>query len=242
MIGTWITINNLQMIKFIASKLDFVIIDMEHGHFSWSDVANIMSLKSDKLGNIFIRLPEYNKVDILHCLEAGCTNLLVSHVENVETAQDIVNACHYKTKNYPFGERGLSPFTETHEYGNQTITDIGLTNLNRNINIGILVEGSGLEQLKEIVQVKNIGIIYLGIYDIAQHLGLSGDISNPKMLDVLKQASEIINYESIQAGTFAMDIDAAHKLGKLRYDFIAINNDMHILTSYYDNIQIYYNM
>ena len=49
--------------------------------------------------------------------------------------------------------------------------------------IGILVEGKdGLRNLFEICNIEQLDMIYLGIYDIAQSLNLSGDITNPKCI------------------------------------------------------------
>ena len=88
-------------------------------------------------------------------------------------------------------------------------------NANNESFVGVLVEGQkGLDNLEEICKVEEIDLIYLGIYDIAQSLNLSGDITNPKCLKALSDSLEIIHKSNKLAGTFTRSIDDAKNLKK----------------------------
>ena len=129
-----------------------------------------------------VRLSTSDEQLILRALETGCRGIMVPHITTAEDAKKVAQACKYA----PEGTRGLSPYTRNHEFTHDDLT-ISLANENNNTFVGILVEGQkGISNLEEISNVEGIDLIYTGIYDISQSIGLTGQLTHPDVLELQK--------------------------------------------------------
>ena len=68
-----------------------------------------------------------------------------------------------------------------------------------------------LEQ-EEIVKIKGIDWIYLGLFDICQSLGLPGQVNHPDVLDEIDRCQKLISSKGIAPGSMSTDIDYINKL------------------------------
>ena len=204
LIGTWSSLSSANVINVLGTtKLDFVVIDMEHGSMSLETAEDMV--RSAEASNIspVIRTWDDNSQTILRCLETGVKSLMVPHVKTALQAENVVKACRY----FPEGNRGLSPYTRNHCYDHNDI-EISLKRANEDTFVGILVEGKeGLENLEEISSVDGIDLIYLGLFDICQSVGLPGQLDNKKVIKEIDRCCEIITSHSIAAGAMSTNID-----------------------------------
>jgi 4-hydroxy-2-oxoheptanedioate aldolase len=230
--GTWCMLPSSFVVDVIArTKLDFVIFDMEHGALSWETVEEMV--RAAQLHNCqpIIRVGNDQENTILHALETGCEALLVPHVSSLEAAKKIVDAALYSPK----GARGLSPYTRCHGY-----THVGLDkSMSRHAEdtlVGVLIEGKeGIENLSEIAQVDGVDLIYLGMYDISQSIGLPGQLEHPKVVSQLEECLKIIKSSNKFAGTFSRDIELCKSYKNMGFDFIAYVADSYALTNFYED-------
>lgn len=220
--GTWSVLGSYTVVNTLAhSGLDFVVLCVEHGPMGWETLEQqIMAAEVDGLTPI-VRMGDSRDSHLLHALEIGAQCVMVSHVSTAEQADGIVKACLY----YPEGTRGLAPFTRGHGYSDDDLTE-KLADANREMFVGVLVEGEeGLANLEAIAQVPNLDMIYLGIYDISQSLGIPGQVDHPDVIKVVKDCVKIITDNGKIAGSVAKDrpyIDLLHKAG---FTFIAYRID-----------------
>ncbi len=224
--GTWSMLASPAVMNVIGQAgLDFAIIDMEHGPMSFETVeAQLYAAESAGCTPI-VRLGEANEQAILHALEIGAQSLMVSHVSTPEEAARIVKATRY----YPEGERGLSPFTRNHGYSDEGIAE-KLRFANEQMFVGVLVEGEeGLNQIEKICEVDNLDMVYLGIYDISQSVGVPGDVKNPKVIKIVRDCVKIINEKGLIAGSVARDRDYIQLLVETGFRFISYRVDSAVL-------------
>jgi 4-hydroxy-2-oxoheptanedioate aldolase len=96
--------------------------------------------------------------------------------------------------------------------------------------IGVLVEGEeGLNNLEEICSVPGIDMIYLGIYDISQSVGVHGDVWNPKVIKVVQDYAKVIKSYGLVAGSVARDKDYLKLLADAGFRFLSYRVDCAIL-------------
>ena len=111
-----------------------------------------------------------------------------------------------------------------------------LKKANDDILIGILVEGKdGLENLEEISSIEGLDLIYLGLFDICQSLGLPGQLEHPEVLNKLSEYKSIITRNGKIPGCMSATINYAKTLKKIGYNFIAYLNDAAALNSFFTN-------
>jgi len=230
-IGTWSSIPVLNIIDILGTtKLDFVIIDMEHGSVSFETLEGMIRAAYAKSISPIVRLSNSSEDEILRALETGVQSLMIPHINTPEKARFVSEFCKYR----PIGKRGLSPYTYSHDFTHKNL-DNSLKANNKENFLGILVEGKeGLDNLEQICKVPYIDVIYLGLFDISQSLNLPADLNNKKIISELKRCRKIITKNNKIAGSMAQDIKYVKLLKKLEYKFIAYSNDAFAIKNYYD--------
>lgn len=230
--GTWCMLPSDFTIDVISKTgVDFIVIDMEHGTMTWETTERMV--RAAECNNTFpiIRVTDDKEQTILHALETNVKNILVPHISTKEQAEKVV----LSTKYSPLGFRGLSPYTRCHNYDHVKLEN-SLEKANDETFVGILVEGNdGLRNLSDICNIDQLDMVYLGIYDIAQSLNLSGDITNPKCIKALEDSLKIIHQSGKLAGTFTRSIEDAKKLKELGFEFIAYLADSNALFNFYSS-------
>lgn len=224
--GTWSVLSSPEAMMVMQSAgLDFVIIDLEHPSTSLQNAQNqVLSLLGTSCTPI-IRLGENSDPLILRALETGVQSIMISHVSTVDEAESIVNSSKY----YPTGERGLSPFTVHHGYSDENMAT-KLIRANEQQFNGVLVEGQeGINNLEKIANIDGIDMIYIGVYDISQALGVPGELNHPKVKKLLKECVKITEGNGIVAGSVARDKEYLSMMIDLGFRFISYKNDSFVL-------------
>jgi 4-hydroxy-2-oxoheptanedioate aldolase len=231
--GTWSMTGSVTVAEVLATTgLDYVILDMEHASMSFETIEN--QVRACELHGIqpIVRLSTSDDQLILRALETGCRGIMVPHITTVEDAQKVAYACKYAPK----GKRGLSPYTRNHSFTHDNLAQ-SLQNENDNTFVGILVEGKeGISNLKDIVNVEGIDLIYTGIYDISQSVGLTGQLTHPDVLKLQKECVDLINNGQGKAiaGSFAKDTEYAQILKENGFKFIALSADGYMIKEAYE--------
>ena len=215
-----------------TTKLDFVVIDMEHGSMSFETSEDMVRAAESAEISPIIRIGSDDEQLILRALETGVQSVMIPHVTSASQAERIVKCCKY----YPLGNRGLSPYTRIHNFTHKNL-DKSLQNANEQTLVGILVEGKkGLANLEEIVKVEGIDLIYLGLFDICQSVGLPGELNHPSVIEEIMRCQEIISSNNIIAGSMSTDLEYIEMLRKMDYKFIAYLNDAAAIRDHFDKI------
>jgi 4-hydroxy-2-oxoheptanedioate aldolase len=228
--GTWSMTGSATVVEAIGGAgLDFVILDMEHGSMSFETVEHMVRAAEVTGCQPIIRVSDSSEQTILRALETGSRGIMVPHVSTLEQAERIVSACRYT----PEGSRGLSPYTRNHGFTHENL----VTSLKRNNEetfVGVLVEGTeGIENLERIAGVKGLDLVYTGIYDLSQSVGLPGELNHPRVLQMQKQCVAAVKKKGVAAGSFAKDEAYIRILLKNKFQFIAYSADSYMLKKAY---------
>jgi len=200
--GTWLQTASPTMANILAhSGMDFVTIDMEHGPQSFSEAESILYAIEAGGSTPMIRLGEGSAPTVLRALDIGCQSILVAHCQSGEEADGIVRAMRF----HPDGVRGLAPFTRLHDWSADHLMD-KLSEANEHQLTGVLVEDvNGLANLDDILAVEGLDVVYVGIYDLSQVLGLAGQVNHPTVLDTVTDVVERIVGAGKVAGAVCRD-------------------------------------
>lgn len=230
--GTWCMLPSSFVVDVVArSGLDFVVIDMEHGTMSFETAEEMVRAAQLQGCHPLIRVGDDGENTILHALETGCEAVLVPHVSTVEAAERVVSAARYA----PGGARGLSPYTRCHGYTHRDLADSMERNNDRTLT-GILVEGrEGLANLPAIAKVDGLDLVYLGLYDISQSIGLSGMLEHPEVQKQVKVCLESIHEGGKFAGIFSRDLASCRSFKEAGFNFIAYVADSYGLLEYFSD-------
>ncbi len=180
-----------------SAKMDFVILDMEHGPITTETLKHhLMALQnSGTLG--IVRVESEKSHMIGKALDLGAHGIQIPSVNDPEQARAAIK----EAKFHPDGMRGVCRFVRAAEY---SYTERGTYFKAANEALIILqLEGKkGLESFEEIIKVDGIDIIFVGPYDLSQSLGVPGEVEHPLVMKAIEDLNNKAAEKGIVLGTF----------------------------------------
>jgi 4-hydroxy-2-oxoheptanedioate aldolase len=225
-IGTFAVIPSPITADIIASAdFDFIVIDGEHGPINFETAQQMVIAAESRNISPAMRVSGVNESEILKALDIGAHCL---HIPNITTKNDIQLAISY-AKYPPIGKRGFSPFTRAGGYSPQNVTQI--TQLaNKNTLLAVHIEGKdAFENIDSILRMKELDIVFVGLFDLSKSLGIPGQVDNPKVLELLKKIADTANRRGKIPGTIATNQAQLERCIKYGVRYITYSVDCDII-------------
>ncbi len=237
-IGTWSIIPSTVSTDIIASSgIDFIIIDSEHGPVSFETAQEMVVVCESRNVSPVMRVGSINESDILKALDIGIHCL---QIPNINSRNDVEKIIRY-SKYPPIGNRGFSPFTRAGDYsiGNsQTLT----SDANKNTLIAINIESKeAIEDIDNILKIKEIDIIFIGLFDLSKALNIPGNVEHPKVLKYLKELANKINLAGKYPGTITTSKEKITDFLNLGVKYIVHLVDCEMLKASYIDVVNHFN-
>lgn len=232
-IGTWNIINSTMVVDVIASSgIDFIIIDAEHGSISYETAQTMITICESYNVTPIMRVGEINESLILRALDIGSHGVQLPNITTMDDAKKFVRFAKYP----PVGERGFSPYTKAGLYdvsNGQKMPEIA----NKNTLLIANVEGEeGIKNLQDIVKVDGIDVIFIGLFDMSKSLGIAGDVQNPRVMEKLDEAIEVIHKNGKKVGSIASNLNMLEILKKKDIEYLTYSVDTGIIKESYQNM------
>lgn len=236
-IGTWSVIPSEVTIDIISStEIDFIIIDAEHGPISFEKAQTMSSICESNNVSPVMRIGSIDESNILRALDIGIHCLQIPNVKSVEDVKKIINYSKYP----PLGRRGFSPFTRAGNYSINNASKLS-KNANNNTLLAINIEGAeAIRNIDSILEIDGLDIIFIGLYDISNYLGIPGQVNSKKVEKLLSELTNKINDKNKIAGTITTNKDDIKKYLNMGLKYIVHLVDCEILKSSYTNYINYF--
>lgn len=232
-IGTWITLPCPASLDVICSTgPDFVVIDTEHAPASF-ETAQMMAVtcESRRVSPVY-RVPGAIQSDIVRSLEIGMHAVQVPNITSAEMVRGVVQSSRYR----PDGTKGLSPFTRACDYSSDNAAKM-VNIANKNTLLIAQVEGQeGIDNLDEILDVKGIDLVFIGLYDLSNYLGITGELNNPKLKDLFSRLVKRISDHGIIVGSISNTSEQLRFLLDSGARYITHSADCQVLSSAYRSV------
>lgn len=205
------------------SKLDFVIIDLEHGPNSVQSVENL--IRASEVSDIFpiVRVKERNFSVIGEVLDIGACGIQVPQITDAQSAENVIR----HSKFAPDGIRGVCRFVRAAEYSSMD----RFTYFKRSNDTVVILQLEGqkaMDNLNEIISTRGVDIIFIGPYDLSQSLGVTGRIDHPLVEQKMREIIDTCKQKGVVVGTFVDTIENAFKWEKLGVKYLAYSVDVGI--------------
>lgn len=224
-LGTWCDLPSPAVVNVLAkAKLDFVIIDMEHGPMDYEIAQGMVMAAECEGAEALVRVPRLDESDILRALDIGASGIIVPHIESVEDRRKVVAYSKFP----PLGKRGFNPYVRSGGYckANREY----FSSQNERTILGLILEGVGaLKNLEAIIDDPQIDLVYIGTYDLSAALGVAGDTGCPKVLKELEKATAKIIKAKKSAGCMIHNFSDLEKFKELGIQFITYKVDSAII-------------
>jgi 2-keto-3-deoxy-L-rhamnonate aldolase RhmA len=174
--------------------LDFIMLDMEHGGYSWETLSDILLTGKMAGLDVYVRVPELARGYVSRVLDCGATGVMVPMVETVEQAKALADWAKYP----PLGGRGLSSSGCHTAYRRESSVDAWMASANQStLAIAQVETAKGAEEARGIASVDGIDVLLVGPNDLAVSLGCAGQLTCPREEQAIRKIA-----------------DAAHEAGK----------------------------
>lgn len=193
---------HVQLDSCIASELfaeigyDFIWIDWEHTALDRQQVqAHIMAVKGRPTA-AFVRVPWNVHYIVKPVLDMGADGIIFPMIRTAEEASQAVASCRYP----PEGSRGYGPIR-----ANRLGLDDNLQYIEKNSSSSIwkimqIEHKEGVDNLKEILSVKGVDAIVVGVNDLAGSLGRLGRTGDLQVQEYLDKIAAIAGASPVPLG------------------------------------------
>jgi len=210
----------------IAGKagFDFVIIDMEHGPVSVETAQNL--IRAADLVDItpIIRVTENEPGFILRALDIGAGGVEVPQIGTKEDALRLVRSAKFA----PRGSRGVCRFVRAADYSASDRYKYFEEANKETITVPHIEGTKGISNLKEILSVEGLDIVFVGPYDLSQSLNIPGQVEDSRVVEKMREVVNMCKKSRLAVGTFVDDFKAAKKWIAQGVQYISFSVDVGI--------------
>jgi len=182
-VGTSITFTDPAISELVGDAgYDFTWIDMEHCPIDISTALNhVMAVRGTGAAP-FVRVPAGDPIIIKPVLELHPAAIIAPQVQTVADVEKVVAACKYP----PIGIRGFGP-RRGRRFGGQPYPEY-LVDADEQIMVIVQIEHiNAVNALDEILAVEGLDGLCVGFNDLAGSMGLSGKVTDPKVIEVTEE-------------------------------------------------------
>ena len=220
LMGCWSSLASPTIAEILAgADLDWVVLDMEHGHGDLSDILAQLQAMNGGRAHPIVRVPTNDRFVIRRLVDMGVDTVLVPMVGSAAEARHAVESALYP----PAGARGMAGSLRAASYGRWPNY---LAEANAGICVLIQIESrAGLEHLDEIVAVEGLGGVVLGPADLSASMGYVGQLSHPKVLEALRHVIGTAHKAGLPIGSIATDNKTIETYLEMGMNFLAVASD-----------------
>lgn len=229
-LGTWITTGS-PIVAEIASQypFDWLLIDFEHGAASEAALSDILRGISHRLPATIVRVPELNASLISRTLDWGADGIMLPHVRSAEEAANCVAAMRYP----PHGNRGYSSSVRAYGYGRTppvSPSDV------RPLFFAQIEDMAGVEQVEAIAAVNGVDVLFVGPADLKLSLETADAEEKMTYEAAMQRIKAAANANKKRAGILTRDHHSVLQLFESGFSCLAVNSDVAILRSGYEQV------
>ena len=201
--GAWIQGTDAATARALATSLDWIAIDQQHGLADDRVMLDLLSATAG-LCQRYVRVRSLDAGLIGRALDGGADGIIVPQVSSAAEARAAVSASHYP----PRGDRSWGPIVEH----------------SPDVVVGVMIENAaGLAELAAIA-ASGADLLFVGPYDLSLSLGTTVDalLDEQTTLVAIRDAAIAA---SIAIGAFAGTPARAARFAALGYRQIAVITD-----------------
>jgi len=182
--------------------MDFIILDLEHGPNDVTTLSNLIRACECSSTTAVVRCLRSDQIG--QALDLGARVVQIPHVNCAEDARVAVEAAQFA----PMGHRGVCRYVRA--AGHSSTEKQSYFKNSADITVIAQVEGTeGLSNLDTIIEVPGVDVIFVGVYDLSQSLGMTGQTESPEVREALKTVVAKCSAKNIPVGTFVESVETA---------------------------------
>ena len=222
--GLWVTLESPSITEIaVALGMDWVVIDAEHGHLDWKEIAEHIRATVRSNTVALVRIAELNVGLIKRALDIGADGVVIPWIETTEQLHDAVRFSRYPTE----GVRGIGAERAT-AWG-QALAEHA-AEANENVFVVPIIETvRARDNLLTMLAVPGVDLFWFGPADYSATAGYRGQWEGPGVADEILRMKDAIRAAGKHCGVVATsDENVQQRLGQ-GFGAIALGMDTGML-------------
>ena len=223
-INSWATIGNPFAAEVLAHcDFDSVTVDIQHGAVDYQAALNMFQAISTTEKTPLVRVPWNDPAIIMKCLDAGAYGVICPMINSAEECERFVGACRYP----PAGYRSYGP-TRGFMYGGP---DYATKSNETVLTMAMIETKKALDNLEEILRVKELDAIYIGPNDLAISLGYSpaAEPNEPEVIDAIEHIRGRARALGVNPGIHCATGKMAKRMIDQGFRLVTISSDARLM-------------
>ena len=169
---------------------DYAWLDMEHSVMTFDQVETLVITLEARDCVSLVRVPSNDANSIGRALDLAAHIVAIPHVETPEEAKRAVAGAKY----YPLGRRGFASSSRSNRLGIEPLDKAVMQQKNNQTMVMVQIESRvGMQNVESIAQVEGVDILFLGLGDLSQDMGVPGEYEHAAIGDAMKQFNKAVS-------------------------------------------------
>ncbi|MEM0987568.1 MAG: aldolase/citrate lyase family protein [Pseudomonadota bacterium] len=161
-----------------TAGFDWLFIDMEHNTMSLDDACNISVAAQAEGITPLVRVPGTEHHHATRALDGGAMGIVVPHVDDLETAQQMVANVRYP----PTGRRSMYGALPQANFGAYPQAEL-MAALNDALYLVLMIESpEGVVNADKIAALHGVDCLLIGTSDLTAEMGVPGQLDHPDIV------------------------------------------------------------
>ena len=207
-----------------AADLDFVILDMEHGPLSISQVAGLIARFKATAISPIVRIPASEYHFVARVMDAGAQGIMAPNVRTPEQARMLNDAMRYA----PDGNRGLGLGVSHNDFIRPDSKQYMAAANASNILICQVESRAAVRDLDAIASVPGVDCLWVGHMDLTQSMGIVEQFQHPEFLSAMARVTQTARDRGLFAGIQPGSLSQAKEWMEIGFNLISYSTDIGI--------------
>jgi 2-keto-3-deoxy-L-rhamnonate aldolase RhmA len=222
--GLWVTVEAPAITEIaVALSLDWVCIDMEHGHQDFHDVMEHLRAVNGSETTALVRVPGIEMSAIKRALDMGAGGVIVPYVQNWDDVETAFQFGRFP----PRGVRGVGGDRAV-KWG-LDFKEYLLSADEETLIIPLIETQSAVEDIDAILDVEGLKAIFFGPADLSASYGALGEWEGPGVADRILDVRAKAAAKGISAGIMSRSVEDACKRRDQGFQMVGLGADMPLL-------------
>ncbi len=181
--GCWLNLGSSLTAEIVGQAgFDWVLIDLEHGAGSESDVLHQLQALESSPTAALVRVESSEPQRIHRILDMGAEGIMCPKINNAAEARKVVSGLHYP----PHGNRGVAKMVRATGFA-QNFDSYYQQSRDTILGIVQIETAESLNHLDEIAATDGADVLFIGPADLSMELGIFGQFDHPRFKEALNE-------------------------------------------------------
>ena len=219
--GTFLNLGSTLTVEMAGnSGFDWLLLDVEHGGGSHSDLIQQIQVSGATPAAPFVRIENNDPPRFKRVLDLGASGIMVPYVSSVEEAEQAVASMRYP----PRGIRGVAKLNRGAGFGADF--DEYFTKAHELLTTVVQIETvDALNAIDHIAAVDGVDVLFIGPLDLSVNMGIAQQFDHPDFIAAKKKVSDAAKNAGKASGILLLNAEQVPDTVEAGFTFIALGSD-----------------